>query len=211
MQLICSSEKKLEFRNDSKLRNQREGDERLMRRGRTWNLRMAAVSACTRRVTHGWTSARVRRVRSKKEAAHTHPATADSAAACHLVRPAPAPVPKPTTAASMSNSKRRCLAPIGSAVRGTRTRSPHRREWRRLAGTPQRWRADSCSGEARRPRRTGSSGSRGELDLDGTATGGGAEDEEEVVALARFVVAGRPPLWTAALGLGRLSFFFVSW
>jgi hypothetical protein len=81
----------------------------------------------------------------------------------------------------MSNSKRRCLAPIGSAVRGTRTRSPRRREWRRLAGTPQRWRADSCSGEARRPRRTGSSGSRGELDLDGTATGGGAEDEEEVV------------------------------
>jgi hypothetical protein len=29
------------------------------------------------------------------------------------------------------------------------------------------------------------------------------EDEVEVVALARFVLAGRPPLWTAALGLSQ--------
>lgn len=55
---------------------------------RTWNLRIDGVSACTRRVTHGCVSARARRVRSKYEAAHTHPATADSAAACHLVSPA---------------------------------------------------------------------------------------------------------------------------
>jgi hypothetical protein len=58
----------------------------------------------------------------------------------------------------------------------------------------------------RRPRRTGSSGSRGELDLErwtaGRDGGGAEEDEVEVVALARFVVAGRRPLWTAALGLG---------
>jgi hypothetical protein len=32
----------------------------------------------------------------------------------------------------------------------------------------------------------------------------------EVVALGRFVLAGRPPLWTAALGLGQGPFFFFT-
>ena len=44
-------------------------------------------------------------------------------------------------------------------------------------------------------------------ELDGRATG-----EEEVVALARFVVAGRPPLWTGTttrvLGASSFSLFF---
>jgi len=177
---------------------------------------MAAVSACTRRVTHGWTSARVRRVRSKKEAAHTHPATAASAAACHLVRPAPAPVPKPTTAAaSMSNSKRRGLAPLGPGHKDRdRISAPQRVEearWDRSAGGGR-----TLVAGRRRPRRTGSSGSRGKLDLDGW-TGGRDGDRGRRcrgrggggVGPFRSLLPAAPRSGPAAhgLGLGGLSFF----